>query len=188
MHAATKYIGGHSDVLLGAIVASEATHAPLHRLWTDMGIAASTDDCFLGLRGMRTLATRLAQHQASAVKIATWLRARAEVIEVLYPALPGARGHELWNRDFSAASGLFGVVLRPVARERIETMLNGMGLFGMGWSWGGFESLIIPTYPQRMRTATTWRAEGPCLRLHVGLEDVDDLIADLDAGFVRLAG
>ena len=186
VHAATKYIGGHSDLLLGAIVANESTHAPLHRIWTDMGIAASTDDCFLGLRGMRTLATRLAQHQATALKIASWLRARSEVAEVLYPALPGARGHELWKRDFSAASGLFGVVLRPVARERIAAMLNGMRLFGMGWSWGGFESLIIPTYPERTRSATTWHAEGPCLRLHIGLEDADDLIVDLDEGFLRL--
>jgi cystathionine beta-lyase len=186
VHAATKYIGGHSDVLLGAIVADEATHAPLHRIWTDMGIAASTDDCFLGLRGMRTLATRLAQHQASALKIASWLRTRSEVAEVLYPALPGARGHELWKRDFTAASGLFGVLLRPVARERIAAMLNGMRLFGMGWSWGGFESLIIPTYPERTRSATKWRAEGPSLRLHIGLEDADDLIADLADGFTRL--
>jgi cystathionine beta-lyase len=187
VHAATKYIGGHSDVLLGAIVASEATHPALHRIWTDMGIAASTDDCFLGLRGMRTLATRLAQHQASALKIAGWLRTRPEVAEVLYPALPGARGHDLWRRDFNAASGLFGVVLRPAAYDRIAAMLNGMRLFGMGWSWGGFESLIIPMYPERLRSVTRWQAEGPCLRLHIGLEDADDLIADLDEGFSRLS-
>ena len=188
VHAATKYIGGHSDVLLGAIVASEAAHAPLHRIWTDMGIAASTDDCFLGLRGLRTLATRLARHQASALEVASWLRARTEVAEVLYPALPGGRGHDLWQRDFTAASGLFGVVLRPVAPERIAAMLNGMRLFGMGWSWGGFESLVIPTYPERLRSVTRWQAEGPCLRLHIGLEDADDLIADLDEGFARLRG
>jgi cystathionine beta-lyase len=187
VHAATKYIGGHSDVLLGVIVANEATHPAMHRLWTDMGIAASTDDCFLGLRGLRTLAVRLAQHQASALAIAAWLRARPEVAEVLYPALPGARGHELWKRDFAAASGLFGVVLRPVARERVAAMLDGMRLFGMGWSWGGFESLIIPTYPQRTRTVTRWDPAGPCLRLHVGLEDPADLIADLEHGFARLA-
>jgi cystathionine beta-lyase len=186
VHAATKYIGGHSDVLLGAIVANEAAHAPLHRIWTDMGIAASTDDCFLGLRGMRTLATRLAQHEASALKIASWLQTRSEVAEVLYPALPGARGHELWKRDFSAASGLFGVVLRPFARERVAAMLNGMRVFAMGWSWGGFESLIIPTYPERTRSATTWHAEGPSLRLHIGLEDADDLIEDLADAFARL--
>jgi len=187
VHAATKYIGGHSDVLLGAIVASEATHPALHRIWTDMGIAASTDDCFLGLRGMRTLATRLAQHQASALKIASWLSTRPEVAEVLYPALPGAHGHDLWQRDFNAASGLFGVVLRPVAYDRVAAMLDGMRLFGMGWSWGGFESLIIPTYPERLRSVTRWQAEGPCLRLHIGLEDADDLIADLDQGFSRLS-
>ena len=186
VHAATKYIGGHSDVLLGVIVANAATHPALHRIWTDMGIAASSDDCFLGLRGLRTLAARLAQHQASALKIAGWLRSRPEVAEVLYPALPEARGHALWKRDFTAASGLFGVILRAVPRERIARMLNGMRLFGMGWSWGGFESLMIPTYPDRARTVTTWRAGGPTLRLHIGLEDPDDLIADLEDGFARL--
>jgi cystathionine beta-lyase len=187
VHAATKYIGGHSDVLLGVIVANEATHPALRRIWTDMGIAASSDDCFLGLRGLRTLAARLAQHQASALKIAGWLRSRPEVAEVLYPALPEARGHALWKRDFTAASGLFGVILRALPRERIARMLNGMRLFGMGWSWGGFESLMIPTYPDRARTVTTWQAEGPTLRLHIGLEDPDDLIADLEDGFARLA-
>jgi cystathionine beta-lyase len=188
VHAATKYIGGHSDVLLGVIVGNEATHPALHRLWTDMGMAASTDDCFLGLRGLRTLPLRLARHQASALAIAAWLESRPEVAEVLYPALPGARGHALWKRDFTAASGLFGVVLKPVARERIVAMLDGLRLFGMGWSWGGFESLIIPTYPERTRTVTPWNAGGPCLRLHVGLEDPDDLVADLQDGLQRLAG
>ena len=187
VHAATKYIGGHSDVLLGAIVCSEATYPPLHRIWTDMGIAASTDDCFLGLRGLRTLPVRLAQHQSSALKIGEWLRGRPEVAEVLYPALPGARGHDLWTRDFTAASGLFGVVLRPCTRDQIAAMLNGMRLFGMGWSWGGFESLIIPTYPQRLRRVTHWDTAGPSLRLAVGLEDPDDLIADLEDGLRRLS-
>jgi cystathionine beta-lyase len=188
VHAATKYIGGHSDVLLGAIVASEAAFGPLHRLWTDMGITASTDDCFLGLRGLRTLAVRLAQHQRGALMVATWLREQPQVARVLYPALPGAPGHGLWLRDFTAASGLFGVVLQPVAKERVDAMLDAMTLFGMGWSWGGFESLMIPAWPERLRTATTWHAEGPCLRLHIGLEDPDDLIADLEAGLARLSG
>jgi cystathionine beta-lyase len=188
VHAATKYIGGHSDVLLGLIIASEATHARLHRLWTDMGVTASSDDCFLGLRGLRTLPTRLARHQASALAIAEWLRARPEVREVIYPALPGSRGYELWKRDFTGASGLFGVVLQPVAKARIDAMLDGMRLFSMGFSWGGFESLILPTYPERGRTATPWDAGGPCLRLHIGLEDPADLIADLVDGFARLAG
>ena len=187
MHAATKYIGGHSDVLLGVIVTSEAAHAPLHRLWTDMGIAPSSDDCFLGLRGLRTLAVRVARHQASALRIAQWLAGRAEVAQVLYPALPGAPGHALWSRDFKAASGLFGVVLNPVDKARVDAMLDALRLFGLGWSWGGFESLAIPTYPARTRTVTRFDAPGPCLRLHIGLEDPDDLIADLADAFTRLA-
>lgn len=187
VHAATKYIGGHSDVLLGLVVANEATFPALHRYWTDIGVTASADDCFLGLRGLRTLPLRLARHQASALEIAGWLAGRPEVREVLYPALPGARGHELWKRDFTGGSGLFGVVLHPVAREKVAAMLDGMGLFRMGWSWGGFESLVIPTWPERTRTATRWDSGGTCLRLHVGLEDPADLIADLAAGFARLA-
>lgn len=186
VHAATKYIGGHSDVLLGLIVGNEATHARIKRLWTDMGVTASSDDCFLALRGLRTLPTRLARHQASALAIAQWLRDRPQVREVRYPALPGSEGHELWRRDFTAAAGLFGVVLHPVAKERIDAMLNGYALFRMGWSWGGFESLVIPTWAERVRTATRWSPGGPCLRYHIGLEDPDDLIADLERGFERL--
>jgi len=186
VHAATKYIGGHSDVLLGLIVCSEATFPRLHRLWTDMGVTASSDDCFLGLRGLRTLVTRLARQQASAIKVAEWLRTRPEVNEVIYPALPGSRGHELWKRDFAGATSLFGIVLNPVSKVRIDAMLDGMRLFGMGWSWGGFESLIIPIYPERARTVSHWEAGGPSLRLYVGLEDPDDLIADLAEGLARL--
>ena len=186
VHAATKYIGGHSDVLLGLIVGNATTFPKLHRYWTDIGVTASSDDCFLGLRGLRTLPLRLARHQASAMEIASWLAVRPEVREVLYPALPGARGHDLWKRDFLLASGLFGVVLHPVAKERIAAMLDGMRLFGMGWSWGGFESLIIPTWPERSRTATRWDAGGPCLRINVGLEEPADLIEDLADGLGRL--
>ena len=188
VHAATKYIGGHSDVLLGLIVGSAATFPVLHRLWTDMGVTASSDDCFLGLRGLRTLAVRLARHQASGIKVAEWLRTRPEVREVIHPALPGSRGHELWKRDFAGATSLFGMVLNPVAKERIDAMLDGMRLFGMGWSWGGFESLMIPVYPERVRTASRWDVGGPSLRLYIGLEDPDDLIADLGDGFARLGG
>jgi cystathionine beta-lyase len=189
VHAATKYIGGHSDVLLGVIVCHDATAAPMHRLWTDMGVAVSSDDAFLGLRGLRTLATRLDRHQASATRIATWLRSRPEVREVLYPALPGARGHDLWKRDFTRASGLFTFILEPGPRRAdFAAMLDRMRLFRMGWSWGGFESLIIPTDPDRVRTASRFDPGGPCVRLHIGLEDPDDLIADLDEGFSRMAG
>ncbi|HTL74716.1 MAG TPA: cystathionine beta-lyase [Casimicrobiaceae bacterium] len=188
VHAATKYIGGHSDVLLGAVVATEQSFAPLSRLWTDMGIAASTDDCFLGLRGLRTLAVRLSRHAESALTIARWLSQRAEVRQVLYPPLPTDPGHALWARDFTGASGLFGVVLEPTDAASVARMLDGMRLFGMGWSWGGFESLVIPTWPERSRTATSWNPGGPCLRLAIGLEDPQDLIEDLNDGFARLRG
>ena len=188
VHAATKYIGGHSDVLLGAIVANAATFPALQRLWTDMGVTPSSDDCFLGLRGLRTLGVRLARHELSAMAVATWLSQRPEVRRVLHPALPGDRGHALWKRDFRHASGLFGVVLQPCEAARIAAMLDGMRLFGMGWSWGGFESLMIPTWPELSRTATRWNPGGPTLRLHIGLEDPQDLIADLEEGFARLRG
>lgn len=188
VHAVTKYIGGHSDVMLGAIIANAETFTPLQRLWTDMGVTPSTDDCFLALRGLRTLAVRLARHAASAMEVARWLAQRREVRAVLYPALPDDRGHALWARDFRGASGLFGVVLEPVDATAVARMLDGMQLFGLGWSWGGFESLIIPTWPERSRTATTWNPGGPTLRVAIGLEDPQDLIDDLDAGFARLRG
>jgi cystathionine beta-lyase len=186
LHAGTKYIGGHSDVLVGIIVCNEATHPRLRRLWTDMGVTLSSDDAFLTLRGLRTLAVRLQRHTQSALTIARWLRERPEVDEVVFPALEGARDHELWKRDFTGACGLFGVMLRPAPKTRVDAMLDELKLFRMGWSWGGFESLIIPARPERIRSATRWDARGPYLRLHVGLEDAQDLMADLAAGFERL--
>jgi cystathionine beta-lyase len=187
LQASTKYLAGHSDLMNGIIVCNEATYPTLHRLWTDMGVSASSDDCFLTLRGLRTLAVRLERHTQSALAIARWLQQRAEVAEVIFPALPGSRGHELWQRDFTGACGLFGVVLHPVAKARVDAMLDSLRLFRLGWSWGGFESLIIPAHPERIRTATRWEAAGPYLRLHVGLEDSQDLIADLEDGLARLA-
>jgi cysteine-S-conjugate beta-lyase len=188
LHAGTKYIGGHSDVLVGIIVCNEASYPRLHRLWTDMGVALSSDDAFLALRGLRTLAVRLERHTQSALTIARWLREQPEVAEVIFPALPGSRGHELWKRDFTGACGLFGVVLKPVAKARVAAMLDGMRLFRMGWSWGGFESLIIPANVERAKRTLRWDVGGPYLRLHVGLESAEDLIADLADGLARLRG
>ncbi|HEY2863283.1 MAG TPA: cystathionine beta-lyase [Casimicrobiaceae bacterium] len=186
LHAGTKYLGGHSDLLIGLIIGNEASFPRLHRLWTDTGVTASSDDCFLALRGLRTLAVRLARHQGSALRIASWLRERREVAEVVYPALPGARGHELWKRDFTGACGLFGVLLRPAPKARLDAMLDGLRWFRLGVSWGGFESLVLPIHGDKVRTVTRWPFEGPYLRLHVGLEDPDDLIGDLEDGFARL--
>jgi cystathionine beta-lyase len=185
LHAGTKYLGGHSDLLIGLIVGSKASFPRLHRLWTDTGVTASSDDCFLALRGLRTLAVRLDRHQASALRIAHWLRDREEVAEVVYPALPGARGHELWKRDFTGACGLFGVILKPAPKARVDAMLDGLRWFKLGVSWGGFESLILPIN-DAVRSVTRWAPEGPYLRLHVGLEDPDDLIDDLAGGLARL--
>jgi cystathionine beta-lyase len=187
VHAGTKYLGGHSDVLIGLVNCSEPTHAAVYRLWTDLGITASSDDAFLALRGLRTLAVRLQRHTESALAVARWLDDQDELARIVFPAYPGAPGHDLWCRDFTGACGLFGVLLKPFDKARVDAMLDGMRLFKMGWSWGGFESLVIPAQPQRMRTATRWPEEGPYLRLHVGLENVGDLIADLRSGLDRLA-
>ena len=185
LHAGTKYLGGHSDLLIGLIVGNKASFPRLHRLWTDTGVTASSDDCFLALRGLRTLAVRLERHQASALRIARWLKDREEVAEVVYPALPGSRGHALWKRDFAGACGLFGVILKPAPKARVAAMLDGLRWFKLGVSWGGFESLILPIN-DAVRSVTRWEPEGPYLRLHVGLEDPDDLIDDLAGGLARL--
>ncbi|MBK8211226.1 MAG: PLP-dependent transferase, partial [Rhodospirillales bacterium] len=145
------------------------------------------DDCWLALRGLRTLAVRLAHHQQAALIVAKWLEGRREVSRVLYPALASCPGHDIWRRDFSGANGLLSVVLKPASREGVAAMLDGMRLFRMGFSWGGFESLIIPFDPRAARTATSWPDTGPCLRLHCGLENTEDLLMDLDAGLARLS-
>jgi cystathionine beta-lyase len=129
---------------------------------------------------------RLDRHQRSGLEVARWLESRPEVARVLHPALASDPGNALWKRDFCGSSGLFSIVLKPVSKKALAAMLDGLELFGMGYSWGGYESLIIPFDPSSYRTATRWQAKGPALRLHVGLEDVRDLIADLEAGFARL--
>ncbi|HYN39053.1 MAG TPA: cystathionine beta-lyase [Rhodospirillales bacterium] len=186
IQAATKYIVGHSDVMLGTITTTEPCWLRVRRASAMLGGAAAPDDCYLALRGLRTLAVRLARHQQTAGAVAAWLEQRPEVARVLYPALPSCPGHDIWRRDFTGANGLLSVVLQPVGRVGLAAMLDGMRLFRMGFSWGGFESLIIPFDPRPVRTAPAWPDAGPCLRLHCGLEDVADLLADLDAGFTRL--
>lgn len=186
IHAGTKYIVGHSDAMLGMIVTSEAYYEKVRRCVMSLGHSAAPDDVFLGLRGFRTLSVRLERHHKTALALANWLQQRPEVARVMHPAMPDDPGHALWKRDFSGACGLFGLVLHPVAQSAVDEMLNHLELYGMGYSWGGFESLIIPTDPASIRTATQWKAQGPSLRIHAGLEDIDDLIADLEAGFEHL--
>jgi cystathionine beta-lyase len=179
IHAGTKYLGGHSDVMFGT-VSSRGDHAKAVRqmhLWT--GLHLAPDDIFLALRGVRSLGARLPVHQASALKVARWLEARPEVARVLYPALPGDPGHALWKRDMTGATGLFSFVFRGWSHADARRFVDHLELFGIGASWGGFESLAtLPTIP---RSAKPWKAEGTLVRLHIGLEDPDDLIADLEA-------
>ncbi len=186
IQAATKYIVGHSDAMMGIITTTEEAYRPLTDAIEDLGFSVSPDDCYLALRGLRTLDVRLRRHQENGIALANWLQARPEVARVLHPALPSDPGHGLWKRDFSGASGLFGVVLNAAPEAGVVAMLEGLELFGLGYSWGGFESLAIPTRPQQARSATRWETPGPCLRLHAGLEDPDDLIRDLEAGLARL--
>src|SRR5271170_730069 len=186
IHAATKYICGHSDVMLGAVIMNEESFLPVRSGMGQIGHSAAPDDVFYALRGMRTLSVRLERHQRSAMEVAKWLQTRPEVSRVLYPALPEDPGHAIWKRDFLGACGLFGVVLKPASKEAVYAMIDSLDLFGIGASWGGFESLIQPMYPQNSRTATKWDAEGPSIRIHIGLEDPQDLMADLAQGLDHL--
>jgi cysteine-S-conjugate beta-lyase len=186
IQSGTKYLTGHSDTMLGAITANARAASRIVRMHGTLGLCGGPEDCFLALRGLRSLGVRLERHWKSGLEMAEWLAARPEVTQVLHPALPGAPGHELWRRDFTGASGLFSVILKPVKRKALAAMLDGLTLFGMGFSWGGFESLVIPFDPSDYRTATKPKIEGQALRLHIGVEDTEDLKADLAAGFERL--
>jgi cysteine-S-conjugate beta-lyase len=176
---------GHSDAMLGTVVCNEATWPRFKEAFETMGLFTGPDDMYLGLRGLRTIDVRLQRHMESALTMAEWLRGREEVETVLHPGLPNATGHTLWKRDFTGSSGLFSVVLKPTSDTAVAAMLDDLQLFSMGYSWGGFESLVVPFKPHR--TATQWTAKGLCLRFHIGLEHVDDLKADLAEGFARLA-
>jgi cystathionine beta-lyase len=187
IQAATKYIVGHSDAMLGAVTCTKSAWPKLKASTYELGQTAGPDDVYLGQRGLRTLAVRLKRHWEAGLALAEWIARQPEVDRVLHPALPGDPGHAIWKRDFTGASGLFGVVLREGITDRaLCAMIDGLELYGIGSSWGGFESLIVPFDPKEMRTATRWPHKGPCFRIHAGLENVDDLIADLDAGFKRL--
>jgi cysteine-S-conjugate beta-lyase len=186
VEAGTKYLSGHSDLLLGLVSANARWFKPLRATYDAMAICPGPEDVFLALRGMRSMELRLREAQRQGLAMAQWLAKREEVESVLHPALPACPGHALWKRDFSGASGLFSVLLKPCSQAALAAFFNGLQLFGMGYSWGGFESLVIPFDCRTYRTATRWQPAGPALRFSIGLEDVEDLQEDLDAAFTRM--
>ena len=187
IQAGTKYIGGHSDIMLGTVSANAKTAEQLKTTVGTMGLCVGPDDMYLAQRGLRTLGVRLARHYDSALKIARWLAQRPEVARVMYPALESDPGHAVWKRDFNGASGLFSIVLKPVSQKSVHAFMDSLALFGMGFSWGGYESLVILFDCTEYRTATSWGPGGPTLRFHIGLEDPGDLVADLESGFAAMA-
>lgn len=187
LEAGTKYLGGHSDLLLGMISANAETWPALRQAYDAMAMLPGPEDCFLALRGLRTMHLRLKEAEARALEVANWLQDRPEVARLLHPAFPSCPGHEYWKRDFKGSAGLFSIVLdERYAKADVARMLDNMSIFGMGFSWGGYESLIIPFNCTDYRTATQWQPGGYTLRLQIGLEDVQDLIRDLECGFERL--
>ena len=185
--AATKYIVGHSDVMLGCVTTHEKYWTRLRQTAQQLGQIVSPDDAFLASRGLRTLAVRMNAHEASALKIARWLQTRPEVETVLHPALPECPGHAFWARDFTGSSGLFSFVLKG-SKAKAAKFVDALDLFGIGYSWGGFESLALPVYPETCRSEVPWNTSGNVIRLQIGLEDSDDLIADLESAFVQTTG
>ncbi len=187
IQAGTKYIGGHSDIMLGTVSANAETAERLKTTVGTMGLCVGPDDMYLAQRGLRTLGVRLARHYESGLKIAHWLAQRPEVARVIHPALESDPGHAIWKRDFAGASGLFSIVLKPTSEKAVYAFMDSLALFGMGYSWGGYESLVILFDCTEYRTATKWAPGGPTLRFHIGLEDPGDLIADLESGFAAMA-
>ena len=188
IQAATKYLVGHADCLVGTITSAdeECAKAIFYAL-LQLGSNVSADDAWLALRGVRTLAPRLALHEENGLKLAKWLTKRSEVARVLHPALKTCPGHNIWKRDFTGSTGLFGAVLKPADLPALKAFFNAFKLFGMGFSWGGYESLAIHVRPERNRTATEWSEDGPVVRFHAGLEDFDDMTNDLEAAFAAMA-
>jgi cysteine-S-conjugate beta-lyase len=186
IQAGTKYIGGHSDIMFGCVSANAKTLPALKTVMQQTGLCVGPDDMFLALRGLRTMPVRLARHNESGLRVARWLENRPEVLRVLHPALESNPGHKIWHRDFTGACGLFSIVVKPTSEASVLAFMNELSLFGMGFSWGGFESLVILFDCSEYRTATQWAPGGPTLRFHIGLEDPDDLIADLEGGFAAM--
>jgi cystathionine beta-lyase len=187
IQAGTKYIGGHSDIMFGCVSANAATLPALKDTVYSMGLCVGPDDMYLALRGLRTLGVRLDRHFQSGLRVARWLEQRPEVLRVMHPALERDPGHKIWKRDFTGACGLFSVVFKPTSEQSVHAFLNELALFGLGYSWGGFESLAILFDCTEYRTATKWAPGGPTVRFHIGLEDPEDLMADLERGFSALA-
>lgn len=188
VQAVTKYIAGHSDCLLGSITSSDdRTAKKVFHALLQLGSNVSADDAYLALRGIRTLGARMKQHEANGLALAKWLKKRPEIDTILHPAFKSCPGHSTWKRDFSGASGLFSIVLEPIEQKSLEALLNTFKLFGLGFSWGGFESLCIPSQPEKVRTASKLSYSGPLLRVHAGLEDIDDMIADWENAFLAAA-
>lgn len=187
IHAVTKYIGGHSDLLMGTVTSNERTWLQLRQTIYNYGLTTSADDCALALRGLRSMGARLVQHEANARTLIGWFKAQPEVERVLYPGDANDPGYALWKRDMTGACGLFGVLLKPgIAEEKLHAFIDTLQLFGRGYSWGGFESLLIACFPERTVTPNPYI--GRLFRVHAGLEDTKDLIADLERGFGALRG
>jgi len=183
IHALTKYVAGHADCMMGAINYTKTVAPRIEKTYRGLGLCVGPDDAYLALRGLRTMSVRLKQHEASGLKIAAWLSAREEIARVLHPAIPSDPSHALWKRDFSGSNGLFGVEFKAAPEKQLAAFCNALKLFAMGFSWGGYESLIVPSDLSKSRVATKDLPKGPLFRLHVGLESPDDLIADLERGF-----
>jgi cysteine-S-conjugate beta-lyase len=185
IQAATKYPAGHSDVLVGAVIANEPWWPRLRDVSRDLGQTASPDDLFLAIRGIRTLEARLKQHEAGALQVAQWLTTHPAVKRVLHPALPEDPGHALWKRDFLGSSGLFAIELSPCSGDQLAAFIDRLECFALGYSWGGYESLAVPAKLRGARSVRPWKG-GPLVRLQIGLEDPADLFADLVRGFERM--